>query len=137
MKEMQYAHLGSAITLDHDSYQGYEYLVVNFGSHPACYIRLRENHPYYNKDFWNMKIKPHSDLSFGGTLEKYHLDGFWIGWEYDLFGDYVYGRTRDFITDGWHHKYTTKELVDKIHQVIRDLIEISPNDVLVEEDLDG
>lgn len=120
---MQYGHLEGAVTLDHEMYSGYEYLVVNFGSHPAAYVRIPKEHPYYEKEFWNMKIKPHSDLSFGGTLEKYNLEGFWIGWEYNLFGDFVAGRTREYITEGWHKQYVTSEIIEKIHDVIDLLID--------------
>lgn len=125
MKEMQYGHLDGAVTLDHDIYSGYEYLIVNYGLYPACYVCIPEEHPYCNKNFWNMKIKPHSDLSSGGTLEKYNLDGFWIGWEYNLFGDYVHGRTSEFIPEGWHHKYTTEEMLEKVHEVIERLEEVT------------
>lgn len=131
---MQYGHLDGAVTLDHEIYRDYEYLVVNFGSHPAAYVRIPKGHPYYEKEFWNMKIKPHSDLSFGGTLEKYHLEGFWIGWEYNLFGDFVAGRTRDFITEGWHKQYVTSEIIEKIHEVIDQLIDISLKASEVKED---
>lgn len=121
---MQYTHTETATTLDHDYYRDYEYLIVNLGRYPASYINVPENHKYYNGEFWNMKIKPHSDLSFGGSLERYHLEGFWIGWEYNLFGDYVLGRSREFIPEGWHHQYTTAEIVEKVRKVIDQLIEM-------------
>lgn len=137
LKEMQYNYLDGAITLDHSTYRDYEYLIVNFGSYPAAYVRIPEGHPYYEKEFWNMKIKPHSDLSFGGTLEKYHLEGFWVGWAYNLFGDFVYGRTSEFITDGWHKKYTTEDIISKIHDVINLLIEYAnkENDLQFRKDI--
>lgn len=122
---MEYLENHSAVTLDHNIYHDYEYLIVNLGKYPAAYVRIPDDHSYYYGDFWNMKIKPHSDLSFGGTLEKYHLEGFWIGWEYNLFGDYVVGRTREYISDGWHKKYTTRDILDTVYQVIEKLEELS------------
>ena len=56
MKEMVYLNRSRWIgklrfmdTLAHDFYKGYQYWIINLGSHPTAYVEIPESHKYYGK----------------------------------------------------------------------------------------
>lgn len=55
MKEMNYTTEGKFEILESATYEGYNYLVVSYGTHPCCYVQMDENHTFFdeNKYKWD------------------------------------------------------------------------------------
>ena len=116
--------LGECIVLEQNTYQGYEYVVVSYGGHPCAYVRIPENHPLYNDvvndghDYLN--ISCHGGLTFDGTPICV-TDGYWIGWDYAHYGDYIGYADTTFNVES--KKWSTEEMIDECIDVIGQLME--------------
>ena len=99
-------------------YNGYEYLVITYGTHPCAYIRSDN---LTEKQINIIDENCHGGITFpqqefGGNIKN--LDGKWVGWDYAHCMDYTYGayNTSD------DKKWTTKEIFEDVKNVIEQLI---------------
>lgn len=119
MKPMIYNKLGDMEILDNGIYNGYQYWIVSYGSHPCAYVQLPKNHLYYGKGYDNIPINCHGGLTFSGEHESI-CDGFLIGWDYAHAGDY-HTFANPFITDEKLKRWTTEEILGEVMKVITQL----------------
>ena len=89
--------------LDEGIYNNFHYAIVSLGSHPCAYVELPKEHKWYGKYYDNIPIDCHGGLTYSSTQgiicplnNPNHRDGYWIGWDYAHYGDYVYNDFNDF-----------------------------------------
>lgn len=90
MEEMTYEpEMHDAKILYKGEFRGIDYLIVSYGTHPCCYVRIPLGNKYYNTDFDKIDIDCHG----GVTYAQFHDFGFgknyYIGWDYAHFNDYT------------------------------------------------
>lgn len=118
-KEMKY-HCGRRLieTLAEGEVGEYKWKVVSLGTHPCGYVSVPENHPFYEKDCWEIddQIEVHGGLSFSGRIED--SNDFWFGWDYAHCEDYTY--LPMYVGCGGK-RWSTSEIVDECLSVIKQL----------------
>lgn len=135
MKEMVYSKYSGIEILDKGKYKNYDYIIISLGTHPCAYVKVLENHPYYNKEYNECDIQCHGGLTYSENfLIAYPCkeDGvWWLGWDYAHAGDYTElmfkrGNTGIVIktNESGLIKHTTKEIQQDCFNVIEQLIEI-------------
>ena len=79
--------------LDNSIYRGYEYYIVNRGTHPTAYIKLSKSDKFYGWGYDDLSeiIDTHGGFTY--SSDKLSFDdstGNWfIGWDYAHLGDYT------------------------------------------------
>ena len=97
------------------TYKNYHYAIVSFGTHPCAYVQIPEDHKlYYIYDEFDPKIEGGILKGNGGN----YREGHWIGWDYLHPGDYE----ANYHPHG--HKWTTKEILDDVKNVIKQLVQM-------------
>lgn len=116
-KEMEY-HGGRCQieTLAEGQVGKYKWTVLSLGTHPCGYVAVPENHPFYEKLYWEIddQIEVHGGLTFGGRIQG--SNDYCFGWDYAHAGDYT-----GYATFGTNHekRWTTQEIVDECLNVIK------------------
>ena len=103
---------------------GYEYLIVSYGTHPCAYVAIPENHSRY-KDYHKLEnedtIYPHGGVTFSGS-ERNNIKGHWIGWDYHHACDFSgYSLNRAYSSFLGRKQWTTAEIYDEVCGVIEQL----------------
>lgn len=125
MKEMVYTKERMYEILDHGTYKGFEYVISSYGTHPCAYVGIPEGNAFYNKDWTEGEID--IDCHWGINYSRKGIHGLmqdkWVlGWDYAHVGDYLgYG------FDG--KKWTTEEILNEVHDVIDQIINLDSNDL--------
>lgn len=94
-------------------YNGHEYLVITYGTHPCAYIRADK---LTSKQIETIDENCHGGITF--PLQKFsgknikNLYGKWVGWDYAHFGDYV------GYSDCEGKVYTTEEIINEVKSII-------------------
>ena len=126
MKPMVYKKRGDIEILDNGIYNGYQYWIVSYGSHPCAYVELPKDHKYYGKDYVDIPIDCHGGITYSGIHEKFS-NGFLIGWDYGHCDDYLYYNPTKFLGSDIQSfldsgkKWTTEEIFEEVKQVIDQL----------------
>lgn len=127
--------LKKAVVLDRGYYQGYQYFILNLGTHPTAYVVLEKEHPLFGKDWQDLEyIRCHYGLNYSNSylLEEKHQDKMndylvsdkWVlGWSYDHFGDWAGHFTYNENVEYNNKKWTTLEIYDNVIEVIEQLKE--------------
>ncbi len=113
-KEMKYQRsLPGREKLAEGSVGEYKWMVISFGTHPCGYVSVPRNHPFYDKDYWDIddRIKVHGGLTYSGKMGE--SNDFWFGWDYAHADDYTYLSTTG------DKRWTTQEIVDECLDVIQ------------------
>lgn len=131
-KEMEYksTKFGAVkeVLLD-GKYKNYHFVIMNYGSHPCCYVEIPSKHKFYGKDYSSDGVEDFISCHGGLTFSSNHLqdiinDSWIIGWDYAHFGDYVcYDYNFPSFVEPLH-KWTTMELFEDVKNVIEQLIEM-------------
>lgn len=121
LAEMVYGDERKTTVLAKGTYREYDVLVLSYGTHPCCYIKLEEGNKYYGKDYNDIPVDCHYGLTFGEKTKSDDANGafgnaFWIGWDYAHLGD----QTGGFFGG---RKYTTDELIDDLKFAVDSLCE--------------
>lgn len=128
MKEMVYSdgNERKCETLDKGTYKGYDYLIVSYGTHPCCYIRIPSDSPWYKHDYEDIDLCVHGGLTFAHFFSKESAksfgispDDWYIGWDYSHYEDYS-----GYLNNIGARKWTTEMLLDEVHRAIEDLIDL-------------
>ena len=133
MKEMKYQKERKIEILDNGNYKGFNYYILNLGTHPTAYIEIPKEHELFNKEY--DEIYKHIDLEVHGGLtyskeylyiaEDKEIKGWFIGWDYAHYGDYM-GYEELFIeeirTAG--KRWTTEEIFEEVKRAINKLNDI-------------
>lgn len=121
MLEMEYQKERTCIILDKGTYNGFNYAIVSYGTHPCCYVFLPKGHKYYGKNYDDIDIDCHGGLTFSSDdlmFNPVSNDNWVIGWDYAHFKDYtsllgvVYPDAK---------KWTTEEMLEEVKKVIGQL----------------
>ena len=103
--------------LDKGNYNGYDYYIISYGTHPCAYIIIPVENPLYGRDYNSIDIDVHGGLTFGGHHNL--LEDRWcIGWDYAHAGDCVSYSELDKYND---KRWTTEEILEDVHSVIDQL----------------
>lgn len=124
MKEMIYKPKSEIEYLDKDSYNGIDYIIVSYGTHPCAYIRIPETSKFYNIDCSDAPDEI-SDVVNGGLTWSGPLSGclnelgFYLGWDYAHIDDFT-GTDLMFPPNlrVGGKKWTTEEILDEVKAAI-------------------
>ena len=142
MKEMEYksesiSDNNPPVLLCHATYKAYEYYVLSMHSHPCAYVVIHGNNELYGKSGEELDelISCHGGVTYAepylGNKQQFigKNEGKWvIGWDYHHCDDYS-GYFNNFTpisgdSEAYGHKYTTLEIINEIHDVIQQLIDL-------------
>lgn len=102
-------------------YRGFEYRILDLGTHPTAYVKIPKGHPFYKKDYEKVDaIEVHGGLTYSRNYlycEGTNLDGWWIGWDYAHYGDHT-GYDGPEPLHPWIKKWTTEEILHDVKSVI-------------------
>lgn len=126
MKEMEYQseRLDNPIILANGFYRGYEYWILNLGTHPTAYVHVPHEHKECRKDYDEIPVACHYGLTYSQPYlyrgNKDYAIGWIIGWDYAHYGDYS-GNDRLMFYEANYKKWTTKEIFKEVKNVIEQL----------------
>ena len=126
MKQMVYTADRKREVLDMGEYKGFTYAIISLGWHPCAYVKIPENHKYFNVDYNDLPmIDCHGGITYSesylAVADDKDLDGWWIGWDYSHYMDFSgrFLRPNNFIMEG--KKYSTAEILSDVFKVIEQL----------------
>lgn len=134
MKEMVYQKDEKIEVLYHDFYKGYEFYIMNLGAHPTAYVNVINNKLLAMKDYNDIDISVHGCLTFSEDSlyinnETRAVKGWFIGWDYAHYGDYVgYDVNLPIDVRKRLKKWTTEEIYEDVKSVIEQCINYKEND---------
>lgn len=115
--------------LCHDTYNGYEFVVKSYGSHPCAYIGIPKGHKFYKKNYSDVVFDELNNyIHFGLTYSQFGIHGLmtdkWvIGWDYSHYTDHS-GFSE--ITMG--KRWMTEEILEEVKVVIDEINKEVDND---------
>ena len=126
-REMEYIPDTRKDVLAKGSFNGYNFFVISYGTHPCCYVELPKRHKLYGLEYWDIEDNYQIDVYGGFTYSDDHLllrDNTWIiGWDYAHFGDYYCTAYRTDVSKAY--RWTTKEMINECINVIKQLEKIN------------
>ena len=127
MLEMEYRTERIVLCLDKGIIDGFNYVIMSYGTHPCCYIQIPKEHRYYKKNYDDIDINCHGGLTFSKSDLYFNpTESWWIGWDYAHGNDYMGYYGLDCLK-GFDHsndkKWTTQELLNDVKDVIKQLKE--------------
>ena len=125
MLEMEYSSNRGVTILDKGTYKGFNYVIVNYGTHPCCYVAIPQGHKFFEKHYDDIGIDCHGGLTFSHYIDFGDGKEYYIGWDYAHYEDYNGIYELDFLK-GFNHnhyykKWTTRELLEDVRKVIEQL----------------
>lgn len=127
-KEMIYQKDRKVEVLYKATYKGYTFYVLSLGTHPTAYVKLPVGHPYYFKDYNDIDIDVHGGLTYSSDHlfidVGVSIEGWFIGWDYAHWGDYIGYFIDDEILskdNDKQKKWTTDEIIQECLDVIEQL----------------
>lgn len=125
-KKMKYQKDRKIELLYKEKYKGYNYYILNLGTHPTAYVEIPKKHELYGKHYDDIDINVHGGLTYSDDeLMLVKSESWFIGWDYAHAGDYV-GYYVDFLYNEVlkrEKKWTTKEIIKDCENVIDQIIE--------------
>lgn len=123
MKPMKYRKERILENLYSDTYRGFNFYIMSFGTHPTAYVEIPISHKYYRlsyKDIEN-QIDVHGGLTYSSSNLMISDSGgikksWFIGWDYSHCTDYY-----PDLNDG--KKWTTEEMIEDCIYVINQLFD--------------
>lgn len=128
-----------------DNYKGYNYYILNLGTHPTAYIEIPKGHLLYEMDYNEIYDKGYYiDVHGGLTYSENKLMGiesnnWFIGWDYAHAWDYM-GYYEEMKEWGLHSfennndkKWTTEEIIEECKNAIEQIVEIQKKNYIIEE----
>lgn len=117
IRRMVYTNKSKCNILYLDMYKDYVYFIMDYGTHPCCYILLDKDNKFYSIDYNNIPLHVHGGLTFSGSeLNDYiETDNWIIGWDYAHIGD----RYGEYYKNGYTWK--TTELIKECIKAIDEL----------------
>lgn len=126
MKEMIYQAEIKIETLDTGYCLGLLYYIISLGTHPCAYVRIPQEHQFYKKEYDDIDIDVHGGLTYSRDylwiLENQKIDGWFIGWDYAHYRDYLGYEMLPFFQQfsEYHNKdkkWTTEEIFKDVKEV--------------------
>lgn len=137
MEEMVYSDKRKAKILKHGKYLGFEFYIMNLGTHPTAYINIPKEHKFYGveyEDLDELDIDVHGGLTYskdtliidfdGENIQNAkEVKGWFIGWDYAHANDYTgfpLPSIFDFGSELFNNidkKWTTEEIFEEVQSV--------------------
>lgn len=123
MKEMTYTKKMSRTVLATGTYKNYNYYVISLGTHPCGYVDAKK----YIENIYD--IECHGGITYKKDFllidnSRNTIDGSFIGWDYNHYGDYNGG----FLYDNYPcRRWSTEEIVNECKNVINQLEDVNKN----------
>lgn len=117
MKQMIYTFERDNEILDVGTIDGYDYVIMSYGTHPCAYVKT-QNEQYVDEN----DIDVHGGITFNGGRDFGCGRNHYIGWDYAHCGDYCgldMMLPPEYITDD--KKWTTEEILEDVKDVIKQL----------------
>lgn len=105
--------LGSTEQIAAGTYKNFDYYVLNLRTHPTAYVDVSDS-PLNGICYDEIDIYCHGGLTYSeSTLDTVDKKGWFIGWDYAHYGDYMdYGDTSLNNMFSNDKKWTTEEIVE-------------------------
>ena len=134
-KEMKYKKERIREVLYYDTYKGYNFYVLNLGTHPTAYVEIPKGHELYEKDYGEININVHGGLTYSdhflwgdNGLLGVEKNSWFIGWDYAHYNDYdgYFGERENDLQNlmGDLKKWSTDEIIYDCIDVINQIIEL-------------
>ena len=131
MKPMIYGTERKIEILDEGTYLGFDYYILNLGTHPTAYVKLPKNVyiPMYD-------IRVHGGISYNENYlflgQNKRIEGKFIGWDYSHCDDYtgyekLFGKEPSNILGLSYKKWTTEEILEEVESVIEQIKKMREN----------
>ena len=89
-KQMEYSIHRKREILFEGTYLGYQFYILNLGTHPTAYVEIPETSTLYEKGYSEIDIEVHGGLTYSSYELADIKDNSWfIGWDYAHLGDYT------------------------------------------------
>lgn len=133
-KQMIYQSKRKIEILFEGKYKGYQFYILNLGTHPTAYVEIPIESKLFGKNYeeiycMGIDIDVHGGLTYSDTyLQDIKKDTWFIGWDYAHYDDYM----PPYEGIGYEYqgkKWTTEEIFEDVVSCIEQIIEIE-----VEED---
>lgn len=124
IKEMIYSAsmLNPPEMLIEGEYKGFNYYVLNFGTHPCAYIDVTDT-IFDGIDYNVIDIDCHGGLTYGAeSLHTVNKKGWFIGWDYAHYCDFSGIYINAPHMESFGKKWTTNEIVRECEEVIDKII---------------
>lgn len=101
------------------TYKGFDYYVLNLGTHPCAYIDVTET-LLNGKEYGDIDIQCHGGLTYSRNyLPTVDKKGWFIGWDYAHSCDFIgYELEMPIVIRTNGKRWTTAEIVNECKQVI-------------------
>ena len=129
-KEMVYSKERKIELLCKDNYKGFNYYILNLGTHPTAYIEIPKEHLLYGMEYDNIYdngyyIEVHGGLTYSDNHLQILENGNWfIGWDYAHWDDYMPFYDEIGETKMKLKKWTTDEIIEECKRAIEQIEEI-------------
>jgi hypothetical protein len=132
MKPVKYQKERKVELLYKGKYKGFNYYIVNLGTHPTAYVEISKGNRYYEESYYDINdILAHGGLTYSESYlhagEYAKEDSWFIGWDYAHCMDYI--GIYDMLNMGVAinttplKKWTTGEIKTECEDVINQIIE--------------
>lgn len=125
IKQMIYQKDRKTELLHKGNYKGYNYYILNLGTHPTAYIEIPKGHKLYQKDYDDIYINVHGGLTYSDDiLMGKKSENWFIGWDYAHYKDYAgfYEDLPNFVKNYNLKKWTTEEIIEECKNGIEQII---------------
>ena len=112
------------------TYKNFDYYVLNLKTYPTAYVDVT-NSPLNGVFYDDINISCHGGLTYSEkTLRTVDKKGWFIGWDYAHYGDYMdYGDVFFNNMFQYKKKWTTEEIVEECKNVIDQIVANYYNEV--------
>lgn len=123
-KQMVYGTKRKVEILFEGTYNGYQFYILNLGTHPTAYIEIPKTNKLFGKDYDYIDINVHGGLTYASDhLQDIKKDTWFIGWDYMHYGDYSGYDSITGLMPANSKKWTTEEMFDDVVNAIEQIIE--------------
>ena len=125
-REMEYQKDRKVELLCEDKYKGYNYYILNLGTHPTAYVEIPKNNKLYGKEYEDINIMVHGGFTYSrNELMGIQSENWFIGWDYAHGGDFLgYDILFNFGYKSNNKKWTTKEMIEECQNVINQIVDL-------------
>ena len=133
MKKMVYQKDRKTELLYSGTYKGYDFYIMNLGTHPTAYVNVCNNKLLNGKNWDKLDIDVHGGLTYSADHLYINaikeVKGWFIGWDYAHYNDYA-GYEMDMPENLRSNgkKWTTEEIYEDVKKVIEQCINYKEND---------
>lgn len=128
-KEMTYGPDRKLEILLEGTYKGYQFYILNLGTHPTAYIEIPRESKLFRKGYnqiydMGIDIDVHGGLTYADDhLQDIKENTWFIGWDYAHYGDYVgYEEIMPRKIRVGGKRWTTEEIFDDVVNAIEQII---------------